>query len=138
MPPKFFFATKAFIVHNGKLLIVRESPTYGDGTHHGQYDVVGGRMHPGEKWDECLLREIKEETGLTVKIGKPFAINEWRPVVKGEPWQIIGVFLECFAESDKVVLDTEHDEHQWINPNEYKKYPIIDNLVPVFEAYVKK
>ena len=136
--PKFFFATKAFIICNGKLLILRESPAYDAGTNSGKYDVAGGRIHPGERWDECLLREIKEETGLSVKIGKPFAVNEWRPVVKGEPWQIVGVFFECFADVDKIVMDSEHDEYQWIEPKEYKKHKIIDNLLPVFEAYLKK
>lgn len=133
-----FTAVKAFILHNGKVLILRESPKYGAGTNKGKYDVVGGRVEEGESWNECLLREIKEETGLKVKIGKPFAVNEWRPVVKGEQWHIKGTFVECFSESGDVVMDTEHDDFQWINPEEYKKYELIENLLPVFDSYLKK
>ena len=129
---------KAFIVHNGKILILRESSKNPVGTKVGQYDIVGGRIEPGERWDDCLRREIQEETGLAVKIGKPFHVGEWRPVVKGEPWQIVAVFFECFSDSDKVVLSNDHDNFLWINPQEYKKHTLIENLISAFEAYLKK
>src|SRR5258708_5664220 len=72
MDIKLFVATKAFIVYNGKVLILQESNKYTDGSNEGKFDVVGGRIVPGERFDESLLREIEEETGLEVKIGKPF------------------------------------------------------------------
>jgi len=84
MEPKIFVATKAFIVFNGKVLILRESTKYEDGANAARFDVPGGRLQPGQRFDESLLREIQEETGLAVKIGKPFFVNEWRPVVRGE------------------------------------------------------
>ncbi|MCD4666214.1 NUDIX domain-containing protein [archaeon] len=76
MEPKIFVATKAFIFHKGKMLILRESSKYNDGTQTGNYDVPGGRVKPGQRFDESLLREIKEEIGLNVKIGKPFNVEE--------------------------------------------------------------
>lgn len=84
MIDKIFTATKAFISYEGKILILRESPQYQDGTNSGRYDVPGGRIVPGQRWDESLLREIKEETGLEVRIGRPFHVDEWRPQVNGE------------------------------------------------------
>ena len=71
MPPKLFLATKAFIIYEGKVLILRESGSYQDGTNAGRYDLPGGRLNPGEKYDEALAREVLEETGLTIKIKKP-------------------------------------------------------------------
>ena len=98
---------------------------------------------PGERFDECLIREIKEETGLDVKVGQPFFVGEWRPVVKGEPWQVIGIFFECFADSDAVVLSEDHNEYKWIDPKNY----LNENLIPggkgrfdlsdVFKAYLE-
>lgn len=138
MEPKLFVATKAFIVHEGKVLLVRESTKYEEGANAGKFDVVGGRVKPGQRFDESLRREIKEEVGLEVQIGRPFFVNEWRPVVKGEQWQIVGVFFECAADSRAITLSTDHDEYAWIDPEEYKKYPLIGNLHPAFEAYLKK
>jgi len=140
--PRLFVATKAFVNYQGKVLLVRESKRYGEGTNTGYFDVIGGRVNPGETWQECLLREIKEETGLDVAIGKPFFIGEWRPVVKGEPWQVIGIFIECFASSDQVVLSQDHDAYQWIDPREYKNVSLIPSgngrqgLDDVFASYL--
>ena len=61
---KLFLALKAFLVHDGKVLVLRESPKNPIGTNAGKYDVAGGRLEPGERFDETLLREIREETGL--------------------------------------------------------------------------
>jgi 8-oxo-dGTP diphosphatase len=136
-PIKIFAATKAFIVHDGKVLLLRESGKYVDGSNVGKYDVVGGRVEPGQRFDESLLREIKEETGLSVRVGRPFFVNEWRPVVRGEQWQIIGTFFECFADSDQVTLSTDHDEYAWIDPKDFKNFNIIENLTLAFESYLE-
>jgi len=60
MVNKLFVATKAFIVFNGKVLLIKESDNYAEGTNTGKFDVVGGRVELGQRFDESLLREIKE------------------------------------------------------------------------------
>ncbi|MFA5129443.1 MAG: NUDIX domain-containing protein [Patescibacteria group bacterium] len=137
MEPKLFIATKAFIVHQGKVLILREAGSYSDGSNAGRYDVPGGRLKPGERFDEALRREVKEETGLEVTIGQPIAVNEWRLVVRGEPWQIVGIFFVCEASSDVVRLSEDHDAFEWIDPATYREHGVIDNLSIPFEAYLK-
>lgn len=135
---QLFVATKAFIVHNGKVLLLKESTRYADGANAGKFDVPGGRIKPGQRFDESLHREIQEETGLHVTIGRPFFVNEWRPVVRGEQWQIVGTFFECVADSDTVTLSEDHAEYAWIEPNEYKKYNLIESLIPAFEVFNSK
>jgi hypothetical protein len=49
MVDKLFVAMKALIVFNNKILILRESNKYSDGSNAGKYDVVGGRIIPGQK-----------------------------------------------------------------------------------------
>lgn len=137
MDIKVFTATKAFINFKGKILILRESSKYEDGSNAGKYDVPGGRVRPGQKFDESLAREIKEETGLDVKIGRPFFVSEWRPLVKEEQWQIVGIFFECESADDKVKLSTDHDDYQWIDPQDFKSYKLIENLNPAFAEYIK-
>jgi len=137
MEPRLFIATKALVIHNKKVLLLCESGQYEDGTNAGRYDVPGGRLKPGEKFDETLLREVHEETGLRIKIIRPVAVNEWRPEVKGEKWQIVGVFFECESDSDEVSLSEDHDSYVWIKPEEYASYPIIENLKPIFVKYLE-
>lgn len=138
MEIKLFVATKALIVHSGKILLLRESKKYNDGTNIGKFDVSGGRIEPGQRFDESLRREVKEETGLEVEIGRPFFVNEWRPVVRGEQWQIIGTFFECFASTDQVILSEDHAEYIWIDPKDFRQHEVIENLIPMFESYLSR
>ncbi len=138
MPPKLFVATKAFVTWNGKVLVVRESSKYADGSHAGEFDIVGGRLTPGERFDEALMREIKEETGLDGTIGAPFYVGEWRPVVREEPWQIVAIFFEFAAASPDVKLGNDHDEFQWVDPRDLADVPLIPNLKPAFQAYLER
>jgi 8-oxo-dGTP diphosphatase len=138
MEPKLFVAMKAFIIHDGKVLIVRESSNYQDGTNAAKYDIVGGRIKPGQAFDESLRREIREETGLEVELGQPFYVGEWRPIINGEQVQIVGTFFECRTSSDVVRLSEDHNNYQWIDPKDYQRFNLIPNLVPAFEAFLQR
>lgn len=135
---KLFTATKALILCKGKILLIKESPNYKDGSQVGKFDVVGGRITPGENFEDSLKREILEETGLKVTIGKPFFVSESRPVVRGEQWQVVRIFFEAHSETESVTLSEDHEKYIWIDPKEYGKYPIIENLVPMFQAYLNR
>lgn len=137
MKIKLFAATKAFIKYRGKILVLQESSEYKDGANAGSFDVPGGRIEPGQRFDKSLIREVKEETGLKVKVGNPFFVNEWRPKVKNEQWQIIGTFFECQSSSKKVKLSKDHNDYIWIDPKDYKKYRLIKNLAPAFQSYLR-
>lgn len=134
---KLFVATRGFIFYKGKLLIIRESLKYVDGVNVSKWDLPGGRIKPGERFDESLLREVFEETGLKVKIGKVFDVEEWRPKVRDEQWQIVGICFECKALSFKVKLSEDHDDYKWIKPEDYTKYELILTIVPAFPKLLK-
>jgi 8-oxo-dGTP diphosphatase len=135
MAPCLFVATKAFIEHDGKVLLIRETSHYADGTNTGRYDVPGGRVEPGQRFDVSLRREILEETGLDVDIGVPFHVGEWRPRVRGEDWQIVGIFFRCRARGTAVRLSADHDAYVWATPQECEQYGLIDNLASAFRAW---
>ncbi len=140
METKLFVAAKAFIEHEGKVLVLRESGKYFDGTQKGNFDIVGGRIEFGKSLEENLLREIEEETGLKhnqIGVGKVFFVNEAYPVVRGERLQIIRIFFKCKSTTPKIKLSKDHDLFEWIFPDEYKTKGIIENLEEVFEEYIK-
>lgn len=134
MVDKLFAACKAVIVNDGKVLILRESSKYDDGTNVGRFDFPGGRVKPGEHFKEGLVREIREETGLDVEVKHPIAVNEWRPEIRGEKWQIIATFFLCKASSSQVKLSQDHDHFEWIDPKAYKEFNNIPTNYPAFEA----
>lgn len=129
-------ATKAVIVRDdGKLLIVREAATYGDGTQRGRYHMPGGRVEIGENFEDALRREVREETGLEIEFGRPIYVGEWRPVIRGVPHQIVGIFFICKPKTTDVKLSAEHDDFQWINPSQQDEFDVMDPEDKVIDQY---
>lgn len=127
-------ATKALITReDGRFIILREASTYNEGTIEGKWHLPGGRLEIGENYQDGLLREVKEETRLEIKIFNPIYVGEWRPVIKGVQNQIVAIFFYCTTDTDKVILSDEHDAYRWVNPQESKKYDIMENDYRVIE-----
>lgn len=51
------------VIKNGKILLVRKAR----GAYIGKLDLPGGGIEHAETPEDCLKREIEEETGLIVK-----------------------------------------------------------------------
>ena len=104
-------AVKAVIQNkDGKFLIVREGE---------RWQAVGGRLERGEKLEEGLRRETKEETGITdLEIGKVIHVDEWFAKPEGELKHIVALFFLCKTKSDKIALSNEHQEYKWITTAE--------------------
>jgi len=72
------------VCHNpdGRLLLVRRANEPG----RGRWSIPGGRVEPGEDDAAALVREMEEETGLTVQLGPligrvrrgPYDIGDYR------------------------------------------------------------
>jgi len=83
-------AMKAVIVRDGKVLILREAKTYDEGTNIGRYHMPGGRLDPGENFEDGLRREVREETGLEVELEFPVYVGEWIDPTKWSDYDVMG------------------------------------------------
>ena len=80
---RFEVSLKAFIVHEGHALFVRESDT-------GWWELPGGRIDVGEEWEPqsaILAREIAEELGrnLELSVGREAVTWMRRRPTDGQP-----------------------------------------------------
>lgn len=57
--------TLCYIRQNGCYLMLHRVKKVND-LNHDKWIGVGGKFEPDESPDECLLREVREETGLTL------------------------------------------------------------------------
>ena len=74
--PVLKVAAKAAIVNrHGQVLITRESPKDKENTKVGQYGLVGGRLDPGETFEDGLKREVMEEAGMEVTVERPLKLG---------------------------------------------------------------
>lgn len=57
--------TLCYIEQDGRYLMLNRNKKEND-PNHGKWIGVGGKLEAGESPDDCLLREVREETGLTL------------------------------------------------------------------------
>lgn len=59
----------ALIFHNGKLLITQR---HADSHLGGLWEFPGGKREANETFEQCLVREIREELGIEISVGELF------------------------------------------------------------------
>ncbi len=59
--------TAAILVKDGKILIAKRTP---EDKQPGKWEFPGGKIEAGESARECLKREMQEEFGIEVRVGK--------------------------------------------------------------------
>lgn len=57
--------TLCYLERGGEWLMLHRTKKKND-VNHDKWIGVGGKFEPGESPEECLLREVREETGLTL------------------------------------------------------------------------
>jgi len=116
------------IVKNNKFLLTKRADNeWGEELEHIKHlpwQIPGGGLEFGESVEECLHREIKEETGLKVEIVKmlPRLFHD----VRGS-WH--GLFV-CFLckmkdENQEVEINEEASDFGWFNLEEIAKLPYL-------------
>lgn len=108
---EFGVATKA-IIYNTKLnkyLILLKSNT--EDINPATFDMPGGRIKFGEKLEEAVVREVKEETGLDVITQQIF--NAWTFVKEDKDFQLTGIDFLYTTEQEEIKLSDEHSGFEW-------------------------
>jgi 8-oxo-dGTP diphosphatase len=120
------------IFRNRRLLILRRSPTVT--AWPGTWDLPGGHAETGESLLGALRREIREETGYTVSIGRPFYAGVYAyPRGRRPPVTTVEVDYLCGLRSSKdPLLDAaEHDAFAWIERYDPAMHPAPALLRPI-------
>ena len=124
-------AGKAVIRRNGRILLLQRSQN--SGFDPGRWELPGGKIDYGEDLTEALIREVSEEVGIVIRVGRPF--KTWHFIK--EPFWVTGITFECDYISGDIVLSPEHDAHSWIKPEEYKNYPLSTSMEEQINAYLE-
>lgn len=111
---RFHITIKGICVYNGKTLIMKRVRPSTDGL--GYWELPGGGLEYGETPHEALKRELREETGLKIKIIKPiYTFTAIR-----EDYQTVGIGFLAIPEDDHVHISEEHTDYKWVNEEELK------------------
>lgn len=117
------------IQNQGAYLLCKMPPDRG--VFPGQWALSGGGLEPGERLEDGLRREIREELGDRLRIG---AIQPWtfrddirtKSYADGSSEQLHMIYLifDCEAENRDVTLNDEFVEHAWVEPKHLKEYDL--------------
>lgn len=123
MSELFVAAVCALIRKDGKVLAMRRAPT--KDASPGIWEAVSGRMESSEEPLEAVHREIREETGLVVRID-PRPLSAHRASRAGVPMVIVYYVVDWV--SGEVAMSDEHDAWEWLAAEDFAERTPIPQL----------
>ena len=111
--------TLCYIEQNDCYLMLHRTKKNQD-PNAGKWIGVGGKFEPGESPDECLRREVTEETGLTLNSWQcrgivTFVSDEW-------PTEYMHLFTSCGFSG--TVQDCAEGQLLWVHKSQVPELPL--------------
>lgn len=101
VPSAFPVSVKGVVVRDSRVLLLKNE--------REEWELPGGRIELGETPEECVAREISEETGLTVTTGP--ILDSWMYHIAVASKDVFIVTYGCHSTDDTApVLSHEHKE----------------------------
>ena len=94
-----------------------------------EWEFVGGKVEPEETKEQALIRECREELGIEIEVYDIFM-----DVVHEYPDITVHLTLFNAAISDGVPQKLEHNDIQWITPEEISDF----NFCPADDEILKE
>jgi len=101
------------LVERGRALLLARSRHF----TKGMYSVIAGFVEPGETLEEAVVREVREEIGISIKEIKYFGSQPW-PF----PHSLMIGFTATYEDGEIVLDDSEIEDARWFTR---------DNLPPL-------
>lgn len=104
--PSHTVGAVCFVEHDGRILVLRQH-------HRPGWTLPGGLVNRGERADEAVVRELREETGLDVEVDLPIGV-----VVEPRSRRVDVVFHVVSGAAHDVRPGSEAIEAAWLRPDE--------------------
>jgi 8-oxo-dGTP diphosphatase len=113
-------STLCYLRDGDKTLMLNRNKKQGD-VHTGKWNGLGGKFERGESPEECVKREVKEESGLLIHSPKLRGFLTFPQFKDGEDWYVY--VFEAYDFEGKLI-DSPEGELEWIKTSEVPKLPL--------------
>jgi A/G-specific adenine glycosylase len=127
-PLPHYDVTAAVIRRNGRILIAQRPL---GGRLGGLWEFPGGKAEPGESLKQCLRREITEELGIRIKVGKQITSIDHAYT----HFKITLHAFECELVSGKPQA-LQVQDFKWVRMSELKRYAFAKTDLRIISAIV--
>jgi 8-oxo-dGTP diphosphatase len=116
-------ATLCYVKQNGKTLMIHRNKRPND-IHAGKWNGLGGKFDAGESPEDCVMREVREESGLTIRAPHLHGVLTFVNF-KGNDWY---VFVYTAGEFEgQLTRDVAEGGLEWIPDEEVPRLPLWDS-----------
>jgi 8-oxo-dGTP diphosphatase len=115
---------------SGLILLVRRGP---EESLRGYWEFPGGKVELGETEETCLVRELKEELGIDIEVGRFLDQNHY---VYDHGEFLLKTF-EVLIVGGEIGLSV-HDKLVWVNPDELNTYNLAPADMPIAQLLAAK
>jgi 8-oxo-dGTP diphosphatase len=115
----FSITVAAVIVKEKKVLLLKRRED--EDVYPGIWELPSGKRKFGETSTQALLREVKEETGLSIVVERPISVFEYvveTPTEIRDTTQINFLAFLLDPEQGVVINTKEHERAQWFSKEE--------------------
>jgi 8-oxo-dGTP diphosphatase len=103
-------ATLCYLQHEAKTLMLYRNKKKND-IHAGKWNGLGGKFAASETPEECVIREVAEESGLLIKNPRLHGIMTFPNFNASEDWY---VFIFTAGEYIGQLSDSSEGQLEWI------------------------
>ncbi len=124
--------TLCYLEKDNKYLMLHRTKKEND-INKNKWLGVGGKLEKNETPEQCLFREVKEETGLNIKIldiiGTYTNPNIRTEYSDGEVRREFTIVYYGVSTDNEVKIDEESTEYSWIKFEDIKNYSITTSQI---------
>jgi 8-oxo-dGTP diphosphatase len=117
---KTITATLCYLRSEGRTLMMHRNKKPGD-VHKGKWNGLGGKLDSGESPEECVIREMREESGLTIAAPRLRGILTFPAFKPGEDWL---VFVYTASRYSGVLETCAEGDLEWVTAERLAALPL--------------
>src|SRR3569832_14628 len=117
---KTIVATLCYVRSGGKTLMLHRNKKKGD-AHLGFWFGLGGKLDAGESPDDCVEREVREESGLEISEPRLRGVLTFPAFQNGEDWLVFVYTATKFTGS---LGECHEGELSWIDDAKILELPL--------------